>query len=160
MNTCRNHLAFLMLMTTLGTCAAQATSGTEPGTEPVAEVGSAPPAQYQGEFKWEDEGKEFPGEVRVVFKPGDSEGVYDATFNFVWEGEAYEWYGELQGSLEAEMQGKVTSKIGREPSFRLEGSFEKGRYTGRHYRIKSDGSERYMGTLELETSELETTAAD
>jgi hypothetical protein len=100
---------------------------------------------FSGTYLWEQPGE--MGTLEATFKP-TGEGVWDVSFQFVFNGSPHTYVGTAQGSLvDGALEGQVLSD-GRKRTFVFKGAFKAGTFTGTHAE-KTRGSEERTGTLTL-----------
>ena len=118
----------------------------------VGGVVAAEDVTLNGSFVWEREDDNRTGDLKAIFTPtGDSE--WDVTFRFEWEDEDHVYKGTASGSLsDGDLNGAVEgdNEGDHKMSFRFEGSFADGTFTGTHSYLNKEGEAQPSGTLTLE----------
>ena len=102
----------------------------------------------EGTFVWEREEGNRDGPLKAVFTPSGDD-AWSVSFHFDWEDGAHVYSGTCNGSLTGELSGDVVSDGGRSMSFKFEGSFEDGTFSGVHSFVTEEGEIKRAGTLTL-----------
>lgn len=104
----------------------------------------------EGSFVWARDEGDISGDLSAVMTPA-GENQWSVAFHFVWEDEPHTYLGTASGSLtHGELEGVAESdNEDHKISFRFNGAFEDGTFTGTHGWIKEDGTLETAGTLTL-----------
>ena len=103
-----------------------------------------------GSFVWARDDGDRTGDLRAVFTPS-KEHDWSVAFHFIWEDEDHVYLGTANGNLESGSLSGTAQSDGEERklSFRFQGEFENGTFSGSHGWINKDGSLEHGGTLTL-----------
>lgn len=104
----------------------------------------------EGDFVWERSDGNHEGDLKAVFTP-TGDGEWDVAFHFEWQDGPHVYAGTAKGSLTSgALEGEVENdNEERKTTFRFQGSFEDGTFTGTHAAIGKDGELKDTGTLSL-----------
>ncbi len=99
-----------------------------------------------GEYLWTN--RDSRGDLKAVFTPTGTDGIWDVTFYFNFRGEPHEYAGSAEGSLsEGALKGVVKNED-KKRTFTFEGEFEDGTFRGTHEETTPSRARR-TGTLTL-----------
>jgi len=109
------------------------------------------PVTMEGEFVWQRSDGESNGDVTAIFTPAGTDGEWEVAFHFQWEDGPHIYKGTASGDLKTgELMGEVENDNEERPaSFRFNGNFSDGEFSGMHGVIQNDGSLQDTGTLSL-----------
>ncbi len=131
------RIAMLFAFATLATLATLVAAGSATAADDSRTIAGA--------YVW-DQG-DTGGAVEAVFTP-TGEGTWDVAFHFNFDGEDHVYTGTAKGNL---MDGALAGEVKadkRPVTFKFEGTFEDGKFSGTHAQVREDG-ETKTGTLSL-----------
>lgn len=103
----------------------------------------------EGEFVWQRTDGEKRGDVQAVFTP-TGEAAWDVAFHFEWEDGPHVYRGTAEGDMTGALGGAVEhDDPENKATFRFQGTFDDGKFSGTHGQVLEDGTLRDTGTITL-----------
>jgi hypothetical protein len=105
----------------------------------------------EGSYVWNKEDEQITGDLRAVFTEKSKE-EWNVSFHFDWEEEPRVFTGTASGNLSTgKLEGDIVSDDeDHKMTFKFQGSFEDGTFTGTHGFVSDEGEVKPAGTLTLQ----------